>query len=428
MDPRELHPQLSRHYRETLDSGVEKIDHPRLRNMWFVVPPPPPRTLPPGLPARAIAEAGEILAQQPGLEQASQIDRLISYLFLRKEAVESSRIEGTMSTIDHVLTPGELFDDWKAKSEGASVRGYAHSLEKELRKVKSEGLSTFSLHLVSRLHKGTMSLDPKFKGVPGRLREPGSPGDIVWIRGKTHRPEDSIYNPPLARHVSRCLQGVLGWYSDAEFVERGDAGLGMPLVARMAIGHAHFEAIHPFSDGNGRVGRMLLTLQMACQDKLPLYLSNFIEEEKMSYYEALQSAQKKLNYIPIVEYFSDAVIASHRESRMTREEIEKLPQSWSSRGDFREGSTAKRALNWLVSHPIFTAKLLQENFSISAQAANSAVEALQKRGIVRERTGFERNRVFAAEEVISLLSRRFGSDPREALEGAKELLKKPKSR
>jgi len=427
MNPRELHPNLNRKYDRSLGSGVTKVDHPQCQDMWFVVPPAPPRTLPKKLPSKAIIRASETLLRQPRLDETHELDHLISYLFLRKEAVESSRMEGTMSTIDHVLTPGELFDGWKAKSENNSVRGYAHTLEKELSHVDKKGLSIFTVDLVSRLHRGTMALDPRFRGISGKLREPGKPGEIVWIRGNTQRPEDSIYNPPPARHVRRCLQNTMKWYADAQLAEQGDAGWGIPLVVRMAIVHAHFEGIHPFSDGNGRVGRMLLTLQMACGGKLPIYLSAFIEEERSEYYGALQNAQKKLNYAPIVEFFSEAVIASNREAQRTRTHIESLPSHWQTFGGFRKASTAARALPWLTAHPIFTAKQLQEKYSVSPQAANVAVDLLRKKGIIRERTGFERNRVFAAEEVISLLTRRFGADPAEAMAGARKLIARANS-
>jgi Fic family protein len=424
MNRNELHPSLNQEYRDGLSAGIEKIDVPGFRNIWFVVPPAPPGKLPNYLPAKSVARAGEIIAQLPKLDQATDLDRLISYLYLRKEAVESSRMEGTMSTIDHVLTPGELIDSQEAKSEQASVRGYAHALETELAQVPAEGLKIFTVNLVSRLHKKTMKYDPKFRGTPGRIREPGKPGEVAYI-GKIQRPEDSIYNPTPPRHVLRCLQEVMTWLRDEEFAELGDAGMGMPIAVRMAIGHAHFEAVHPFSDGNGRVGRMLLTLQMACHGKIPIYLSGYIEAEKSQYGHVLQEAQKKLNYGPIVEFFSEALIASYREGTRTRERIENLPKLWSSRAEFRKDSTALRALPWLRDHPIFTVKLLQDQLSVSAPTAHNAVDYLQLYGIVRERTGFERNRVFAAEEVISLLSRRFGSDPDEALEGARVLMRNP---
>lgn len=422
MNRDELHPTLRQEYQEGQPAGVTQVDHPLCKGMWFVVPPPPPRTAPRDLPLQALSKATDVLARQPRLAHATELDLLIAFLFLRKEAVESSRMEGTLSTIEHVLTPGEILDDWKAKSEGASVRGYAQALEEEIRRVTNEGVSIFTTDLVSRLHRETMALDPRFRGVPGRTREAGKPGEVVWIRGKTHRPEDSIYNPPPAIHVPRLLRETIAWFADQKFVEEGDSGLGMPLIVRMAIGHAHFEGIHPFSDGNGRVGRMLLTLQMACHGEVPIYLSGYIEEEKPEYSRVLQEAQKKLHYAPIVEFFSEALIASSREADRTRQAIEALPRTWKERSKPRKNSTSEKALDWLIAHPIFTAKQLQEKISVSAQAAHSAVDLLQKKGIARERTGYGRNRVFAAEEVIALLARRFGSDPGEALEGAKLLL------
>ncbi|MGK5084027.1 Fic family protein [Bdellovibrionota bacterium FG-1] len=409
-------------YRDGLSAGIEKLAYPQFQNIWFVVPPAPPRQLPKDLPAKAVARAGEVIAQLISLKQATPLDRLISYLYLRKEAVESSRMEGTMSTIDHLLTPGEFLDANEVKSERTSVRGYAHALETELARVPLEGLSIFTADLVSRLHKATMQHDPKFKGAAGRLREPGQAGEVVWIGG-AQRPENSIYNPTPSRHVARCLQEVMSWMSDEELVELGNAGMGIPMAVRMALGHSHFEAVHPFSDGNGRVGRMLLTLQMACQGKLPIYLSGYIEEEKTTYGQALQEAQKRLNYGPIVEFISEALISSHAEGARTRACIEALPSNWWLRGQFRKNSAAHRGLPWLREHPVFSAKQLQLHLSVSAPAAHAAVAQLQKAGVVRERTGFGRNRVFAAEEVISLLARRFGSDPEEALEGARELMR-----
>jgi fido (protein-threonine AMPylation protein) len=419
MKREELHPSLQLEFKPGMKAGVEKIDHPRCQDMWFVVPPAPPRTLPDHLPTQAVLEASVILAQQPRLDQSGELDRLVSYLFLRKDAVESSRMEGTVSTLDLVLTPGELFDGWKTKTEGASVRGYAHALESELFRINNDGLGIFTLGLLARLHTGTMELDPKFRGVPGSFREPGKPGATVWIGGGNHRPQDSIFNPPSARHIERCLKDVMAWFADVSFVEQGDAGMGMPLVVRMAVGHAHFEAIHPFSDGNGRVGRMLLSLQMAHHGILPLYLSGYIEANKNEYNRVLREAQKKLDYAPIVAFFSEAIVASHHESMSTRDSIESLPGVWLQRGKFRKDSSAERALGWLLGHPIFTVRQLSEKLDVSHQAAHTAVALLQKKGVIRERTGFERNRVFAAEEVISLLSRRFGSDPQEAMMGAK---------
>lgn len=397
------------------------MDRQDLRNIWFVVPPPPPGRPPRGLPVNLLARANRVMENLPRHDAAGELEKMISFLFVRREAVQSSRMEGTWSTVDHVLTPGELFDRREAKSERASVLGYAAALESEHEKAFRQGCSIFTESLVRALHKKITRVDPHFRGVPGQLRAPGREGSVVFIGG-LRRKEESVYNPAPPRHVSRCLNDVLSWMGDPVIVEMGDAGMGMSLPVRMAVGHAHFEAVHPFSDGNGRVGRMLMALQMASVGKLPLYLSGFIEVEKESYFRSLQIAQKKLKYAPIVEFICEAILAAKRESDQTRDSILKLPDQWKSRSRFRRDSTAIKALPFLITSPIFTVRRLSEAMKVSIPAANRAAAELARAKITRERTGYGRNRVFAAEEVIELLGREFGDDPVLALERAGKLL------
>jgi Fic family protein len=217
----------------------------------------------------------------------------------------------------------------------------------------------------------------------------------------------------------------MAWLKDEELIELGEAGMGIPLAARMAISHSHFEAVHPFPDGNGRVGRILMTLQMAAHGLTPLYLSGFIEEEKSHYSQALQEAQKKLRYGKIVELICQAIIESHKEAQRTKQLISGLPTSWQERAGFRDQSAARRILKHLISHPIFTARDIARILKISPPAANRAANQLLEKKIVRQRSQGNWGRVFAAEEVIELLSRRFGEDPRLALTRANELLGHP---
>ncbi|MGK5087143.1 Fic family protein [Bdellovibrionota bacterium FG-2] len=314
----DLHPTLKRKYTADLPCGVEKVDDPTYKNMWFVVPPPVPKTRPKGLPTQALAKANRLIEQLPTAALATTMDKLVSSLYVRREAVESSRMERTFSTIDHILTPAEVYDQNESKSGRASVLGYATALEHEFLPALKKGATIFTADLVCRLHKAVMSKDPDYKGRPGNLREPNKPGSVVWI-GPLGRPEDSIYNPTPAKHVHRCLKDFMNWMSDLETIELGDAGMGLPLAVRMALGHSHFEAIHPFPDGNGRVGRMLLALQMACSGKLPIYLSGYIEAEKREYVRALQQAQKKLNYGPIVDAHRRCTFCIKPRSRTNQE-------------------------------------------------------------------------------------------------------------
>jgi len=416
MKREELTTQLRQEYRDELIGGVEKIKEPGFENFWFVVPPPPPKKIPKGLPTHSLSKAVRLMDQLPHVNSSDAIDRLTSYLFLRREAVQSSRMEGTWSTIDHILTPGEIYDVKEVKSERASVLGYAHALEKEFQSVVEKGDVIFSKALVCRLHKEVMSKDPAFRGLPGKIRK--SP---VFIGG-LHRREESIYNPAPPLHVERCLHQVMTWYSDQDIIELGDAGMGMPLPVRMAIGHAHFEAVHPFSDGNGRIGRMLMTLQMAARGTLPLYLSGYIEAQKSDYMTVLQAAQKKLNYSPIVEFICEAIVASHSEARETKEAIKSLPDEWRDRHSFRSGSAADRMLDLLITNPIFTVSQIQDRLKVTRPAANHAAAQLVSAKIAKERTGHARNRVFAAEEVLELLARKFSEPPSAALMRARQQL------
>ncbi len=198
----------------------------------------------------------------------------------------------------------------------------------------------------------------------------------------------------------------------------------MTLPVRLAVAHAHFEAVHPFPDGSGRVGRSLWPLQMAASGVMPVYLSGYIEKEKDLYAKSLQSAQKKLRYAPLIELLSDAIVASKNEMARTKSLLQALPAEWEKRAAPRKNSAAARALPLLVKLPIISANQLTAELSCSFTAASNALSQLTAAGVVRERTSFQRNRIFAAEEVIHLLSREFGADPKAALAGARRLLQR----
>ncbi|MCM2351404.1 MAG: Fic family protein [Bacteriovoracaceae bacterium] len=232
-----------------------------------------------------------------------------------------------------------------------SVRCYAHALEGIFDEAYKRKESIFSSDTVCHLHSG-------YLGNPGELRSPGKAGALVYIGGLS-RPEDSIYNPVPPEYVEESLRKVMSWYSDQDLAAKGDAGVGINLISRIAISHAHFEAVHPFPDGNGRVGRAIWPLQMIASGLMPLYLSGYVEKQKKSYYEALQFAQKKLDYSKIIDFISSAIISSSYEMKMTKEKILSLPALWQERGRFRKKSTAEKALPLILKMPIFTTNNLR---------------------------------------------------------------------
>lgn len=419
MNINELHPKLKKAYSENSGCGILKSKDSKIPNLYFVVPPLPPSKIVEGFSFKKVSEAMTALNKLSTFSEMDDLDKLINYLFVRREAVQSSRLEGTWSTIDEVLSPEQA--DSSFSDATMSVRGYAHSIESLFEEAYKKKERIFNLKNILKIHKEMMSKDPNYLGVPGKIRTPGKPGSVVYIGGG-NRPENSIYNPTPPEHVKESLDQIISWLSDTDITEKGDAGIGMILPIRMAVGHSHFEAVHPFTDGNGRVGRALWPLQMIASGYMPLYLSGYVEKEKHSYSEALQAAQKKLDYSKIIDFISSAIVTCSIEMNVSKAKLLSLPTLWQGRGNFRKNSSAYNALNVILKMPIFTVENLRSELNCSSQAAAVAVKHLVDAHIIIERTGNKRNRLFAAEEVIILLSRDHGIDIDVAMEKASYLL------
>jgi Fic family protein len=419
----ELNESLRKNVSAKCRYGVTKINHPEYKNLYFVVPPPPPKKFTNDkLPIKLISEANKIIHSLPQLNEMTEIDKLINYLFIRKEAVQSSRFEGTWSTIDHVLSIAtEEKNLIEKKNEHIAVRSYATVLEKFLELAFQKKEKIFSLNTIAEIQKKIVENDPNSQGHPGKIRIPGQSGSIVTIGG-LHRKEDSIYNPPPPEFVEKCLNEFIEIISDEELSRLGDTGFGNSLSVRMAIYHAHFEAIHPFTDGNGRTGRSLWPLQMSAAGFMPLYLSGYVEEKKVKYIKALEEAQKKLNYIPIVEFICKAIIESSLELEESKKSINILKAEWISRGQFKSNSAARNSIEILFSSPIINTTILKNRLNISMPASTNAINQLVKAKIIKKRGYENKSAVYAAEEIIALLSRPFGSDIEFALAKARKLL------
>jgi Fic family protein len=426
MNINELHPKLKKTYVKDADCGIAKSKDSKNPNLFFIVPPTPPTKIKNEFSLKKVSEAMAALHKLPTYSEMDELDKLINYLFVRREAVQSSRMEGTWSTIDEILTPASTDSNenngQEESHETLSVRGYAHALENLFEEAYKKKETVFNLKNILKIHKEMMTKDPSYLGVAGKIRVPGQVGAVVFIGGHG-RPEDSIYNPTPPEFVKISLEKTLLWFSDSEISQLGDAGMGLVLPLRMAIGHAHFEAVHPFSDGNGRVGRALWPLQMIASDVMPLYISGFVEKEKQNYYEALQLAQKKLDYSKMIDFIASAIISSTEELQNTKGKLLALPDQWFKRGNFRKNSAAFNAIHLMLKMPIFTMENLRSELGCSHQAAALAVKQLIEAKIIRERTGNKRNRLFAAEEVILLLSREHGSDANLALDKARRMMK-----
>ena len=403
-----LHSDLRVKFSEARSYGCEKgID--KYKNIWFVIPKPLPLD---GIePSRStqkryfesVARAQFILGKLRPFNEMDQRDRLVSYLFTRKEAMLSSSIEGTYTTIDEALLTSGAAAEEEEKSASTSVRSYASCLERIFNSIEELGFDAVSKSMLQEMHRKIMEKDPSFSGTPGGFRNQSKTTVYIGGGGKV---DQSIYNPAPFQHVEWLIDNLIKWLTSPEIIEDGDQGQ-MPIVVRMALAHSYFEAVHPFSDGNGRVGRMLWPVQMMLSNVSPVYLSGYISKNKEEYYEALQHSQQRLNHVPLIELMSFALEESYNYMIDTNNALEALSNNWKQQSKFRKHSGAERLLEVILGQPILTVKVAQDRLGITKQAANEAIRKLLEAKILTERTGWKRNRVFGSKEVVSLISRNF---------------------
>lgn len=245
---------------------------------YGVIPLPPPEDAVPIQPVQfAHDRALTMLGRVQTLAEQAPDPYVISRTLSRREAVDSSAIEGTNSTLNELLNVEE--HDAEAQGAAGQVRDYALALDRLLPRAAREGSDIFTIELIQQLHREAMRHDPDYDAVPGEFK-----AVVNWIGGTGHI-ATSTYNPAPPDDVIPCLRQTAA-YMRCE----GMQALSQSLITRMAIAHAHFEAVHPFSDGNGRVGRLLLPMMMAADGHIPLYLAPYIAANRSGYYEGLKAA------------------------------------------------------------------------------------------------------------------------------------------
>lgn len=371
---------------------------------YGVVPLPPPEEAIDLRPLRdeyRAAENAMLRAERLAAQVADPY--LVTRVLTRREAVASSAIEGTNSTLDELLAVEET--EGEGRTAARQVRDYALALDRWIPIARERGPSIFRADLVRALHVAVMADDPDYEDVPGELRR-----IVVWIGGRGNIAY-STYNPAPPDDVAACLEQSLD-YMRAD----GMHAMTQSLITRMAIAHSHFEAVHPFRDGNGRVGRLLLPLMMAADRRVPLYLAPYTEANKQAYYDALKAGQQRLDWLESVGFMARAIVATVDELEATHGALVALTTRWREQHDLRRGSAAARALDVLLSYPVLTVNRLAKQLDVTYAAADRGIARLVEIGILVERTGYKRNRIFAAPALLDVINRPFGAEP--ILDGA----------
>ena len=356
-----------------------------------------PNPLPPSIKVdltttNALVEARAALGYLSGVGETLPNPHLLIRPFLRKEAEASSRIEGTLTELSELL----LFDvDPSQEPEGSDageIRNHVIALEKGLESLKKLPVSLRSLR---ESHATLMS------GVRGGDKFPGEFRRVQnWI-GRS-RIADATYVPPPVTEMQQCLSDWERFIHDeAEF----------PPLIRLALLHYQFEAIHPFVDGNGRVGRLLIPILM-CEWRLIsqplLYLSVYFERNWRAYFDLLLAVSQHGLWNEWMLFFLKGIEQQAKDAAWRSRRLMDKWTGYRSRGQSeRSASTLLPVIDGLLEFPYCTARRVETLADVSPPTALKAIGRLESLGIVTEITGNERNRIWRASDVMNILTQDF---------------------
>lgn len=310
-------------------------------------------------------------------------------MHVKIEANKSSRIEGTRTTVEEDLLDvtdinPEKRDDWE------EVQNYVKATNYGVERIKN-GFPVCT-RLIRELHKILM------QGVRGEHKTPGEfRTSQNWIGGSM--PSNAVYVPPPHTEIAECLTDFEKFINNEE--------IDTPDLIKIAILHYQFESIHPFLDGNGRIGRLLIPLYIQSKgmlDKSCLYISDYIERNKDTYYDMLTRVRTHNDMIAWIKFFLEAVIETSKTAKEKfRNVVELTMEMDKTIIDLPiKAENAKKVIDVLYNEPIINRKKLMEITSIRPSTLKDTVNVLLENNIIVETTGYSRNQVFAFQKYIDL--------------------------
>ena len=309
-------------------------------------------------------------------------------MHVKVEANKSSRIEGTRTTIDEDLLEildvnPEKRDDWQ------EVQNYVEAVNYGINRIKELPVCT---RLIKEIHTILM------QGVRGEHKNPGEYRiSQNWIGGS--KPSNAIYVPPIPNEVSNCL-------SDLEKFINNDE-INTPDLIKIAMIHYQFESIHPFLDGNGRTGRILIPIYLLSKgliSKPCFYISDYIEKNKEAYYDFLSRVRTQNDMISWIKFFLEATIETAKTSRIKFEKIVKFTNEMNSvvlNMPVRP-ENARMVIDCMYNEPTINRKILMKKTGLKPTALKSVVNSLLEKELIVENTGYSRNQIFTFEKYINL--------------------------
>ena len=358
----------------------------------FVPNPLPPE--PPLLwdgPLNSVAHRASVaLGRLAGVTGLLPDPQLFLYSYVRKEAVLSSQIEGTQSSLSELL----LFENDAISGvpldDVVEVSNYVAAMEHGLKRIR-EGFP-LSLRLIREVHGVLLAKGRGSEKQPGEFRTSQN-----WVGGS--RPGNARFVPPPPDQITECIGALEKFLHDT----------AVPPLVRAGLAHAQFETINPFLDGNGRIGRLLVTL-LLCHDGVLsqplLYLSLYLKRNRSAYYDLLQRVRTHGAWEDWMDFYLRGVEETANQAAETAGRLLQVFQKdraiLSAQG--RKGLSALKLHDILQKQPVITVPRLVAKFGFTAPTANAALRLMTEQGIVREITGYRRNRLFAYNEYLRTLN------------------------
>ncbi|MDD5308979.1 MAG: Fic family protein [Deltaproteobacteria bacterium] len=372
------------------------------------VPDPLSRELPlEGSTIRLLCRANHALGELSGVARPLKNPYLLGSALLRREAILSSRIEGTITSPEQLVLfeAGARFEEGHERNDTREVLNYVHAMQRGLSLLKNLPVS---LRLIRELHEVLL------QGVRGEQEHPGKFRDSQnWIGRRGSSIHEATYVPPPVKEMGEALDDLEKYIHVEPHGDQGglhdfdeDPNI-VPVLIRLALIHYQFEAIHPFRDGNGRVGRLLIPLLLVSHGRLRsplLYLSAYFERHRADYNDLMLSVSQNGKWTEWIDFFLRGVAESANESISQADRLIALRERWRAVFETaRSSALLHKLIDRLFETPAITIGDARDLLDVSMAAASSNVKKLVEAGIVKERTGNKRRQVFVAMDIVSLI-------------------------
>lgn len=350
-------------------------------------PLPPELTLGPRL-VHALSDADRLIGRLAGEGGSLPNPHLLLRPFVAREAVSSSRIEGTQATLGELLAADAGAQVERSPEDLREVGNYVMALEHGIKRLETLPLS---LRLIREMHAKLM------KGVRGGQATPGLfRRSQNWIGRPGSTLQTATYVPPHPDEMMGCLAALETFLHDRS----------LPPLLQIALAHYQFEAIHPFLDGNGRVGRLLITLFLVERRILPtplLYLSAFFDATRRDYYDGLRGVSEHGGWEAWIEYFLNGVARQSEDALGRARRINQHLVEWRKAVAGLSSKTPSRLLDRLAANPFVTINKATQDLGLAFTTVQRAMEKLEKLGIVKEISKARRGRVYCAKALLEIL-------------------------